>query len=78
MKILATFNKSRSDKCYMAIKLDMDKVYDRLDSDFIKNVLLILVFSDTWINLMKLCITTPSIKVNIMVNRTVIPSGVRH
>lgn len=44
MKILATFNKSRSDKCYMAIKLDMDKVYDRLDSDFIKNVLLILVF----------------------------------
>lgn len=38
--------------CNVVMKLDMNKAYDGLDWDFLKEILLALGFCATWVNLM--------------------------
>lgn len=38
--------------CNVVMKLDMNKAYDGLDWDFLKEILLVLGFCATWVNLM--------------------------
>lgn len=45
-------------KCNMAVKIDMSKAYDRLEWDFITQVLKRLGFHDTYIQWIMQCITT--------------------
>lgn len=47
----------------MAIILGIEKVYDRLDWDFIRKWFTNLEFSEIWINWMIQCIMAPDIKV---------------
>ena len=49
-----------------AIKLDMSKAYDRVEWIFLKKIMEKLGFSEKWINLIMMCVTTVSyhIKVN--------------
>lgn len=50
----------------MAIKLDMEKAYDKLDCDFIKRCFSVLGFNNNWINWIMQCISTTSF--DILVN----------
>ncbi|KAG7559487.1 Reverse transcriptase zinc-binding domain [Arabidopsis thaliana x Arabidopsis arenosa] len=45
-------------RCYMAVKTDMSKAYDRIEWEFIELVLQRMGFHHIWINWMMQCITT--------------------
>jgi len=45
-------------RCYMAVKTDMSKAYDRLEWDFIRSVLHRLGFHPKWIALVMQCVST--------------------
>lgn len=47
-------------RCFMAVKTDMSKAYDRLEWDFIKAVLERFGFHDKWVSWLMKCITTVS------------------
>ncbi|XP_048630058.1 uncharacterized protein LOC106373575 [Brassica napus] len=60
-EILHYLKKSKAQRhCYMAIKTDMSKAYDRLEWDFIKSTLLRLGFHTTWTNWIMQCVSTVS------------------
>nr|XP_023887012.1 uncharacterized protein LOC111999127 [Quercus suber] len=59
-------NKRDGEDCYMAIKLDMSKAYDRLECGFIEQVRKKLGFHDSWICLIMRCIT--SISYSLLIN----------
>lgn len=50
----------------VALKLDIGKAYDRLEWNFLESMMRRMGFSDSWINMIKLCISTVtySFKVN--------------
>lgn len=48
------------ERCYMAVKTDMSKAYDRLEWDFIQLVLERLGFHSKWVTWMMQCIVTVS------------------
>lgn len=45
---------------YLALKLDMNKAYDRIEWDFMKLILLRMGFSNWWVSLVLKCVTTVS------------------
>lgn len=57
--------KIKGKKRVMAMKLDMSKVYDRLEWGFITKLLATMGFSDHVVNLIKSCISMVSYKVLI-------------
>ena len=60
--------------CFMALKLDMSKAYDRVEWVFLEKILLKMGFQDTWVAMIMQCITT--ISYSIMVNGE--PKGLIH
>ena len=53
-------HKKEGKDCYMAIKLDMSKAYDRVEWGFLEQVMRKLGFHEKWIVLIMRCITTVS------------------
>ena len=53
-------------KAFMAMKLDMNKAYDRVEWVFLEQILLKLGFQESWVDLIMECITTVSY--SILVN----------
>ncbi|KAK5802451.1 hypothetical protein PVK06_030042 [Gossypium arboreum] len=53
----------------MAVKLDMSKAYDKVEWDFLKEVMLLMGFAEEWVTLVMRCISTISYIVNINGNR---------
>lgn len=47
-------------QCLMALKIDMEKAYDRIEWNFLLEVLRCFGFSNTWIQLIRQCISTVS------------------
>ncbi|KAA3451486.1 reverse transcriptase [Gossypium australe] len=65
-EILHTFRQKRTvKKGYMAVKLDISKAYDRVEWNFIKEVMNKMGFARKWIELIMKCITSVSYTVLI-------------
>lgn len=56
-------NKRRGQVRYPAIKLDMSKVYDRVELNFLKDMMIWLGFSPSWVNLIMKCMQSVKYKV---------------
>jgi hypothetical protein len=65
-ELFHTINSKRGRGGLMAIKIDMEKAFDRMELNFILAILSKLGFHPTWINWIKLCITSSSF--SIMLN----------
>ena len=59
-------NNCTGKKCFMALKLDMGKAYNRMEGIFLKKILLKMVFQESWVALIMECINTVSY--SILVN----------
>jgi hypothetical protein len=49
----------------MAVKIDMEKAFDCMEWNFILTILTALGFHSTWINWIRICITSPSFSILI-------------
>ena len=59
-EVVNKFKHMKGKKGYVALKLDMEKAYDRIEWDFLLNSLNQLGFHDNWIQWIKECISTVS------------------
>jgi len=59
-EIVNKFKHMKGKKGYVALKLDMEKAYDRIEWDFLLSSLQQLGFHATWINWIRECISTVS------------------
>lgn len=59
-EILNTFRTSKNKTGWCALKLNMEKAYDRIEWDFLWNVLGKFGFPSVWINWIKACVMTTS------------------
>jgi len=59
-EIVNKFKHMKGKKGHVALKLDMEKAYDRIEWDFLLSCLQHLGFHDTWISWIKECISTAS------------------
>ena len=69
-------HKKESKDCYMTIKLDMSKAYDRVEWGFIEQVMRKLGFHEKWIDLIMRCITivSYSVLINGVAHGNIVPS----
>ena len=62
-EIMSKFRIMKGKKAWVALKLDMEKVYDRVDWEFLFDALHKLDFHPKWIELIKECISKVSYSV---------------
>ena len=62
-EIIHTISGKRGQVGYMAIKIDLEKAYDRLKWHFVRDMLLLYKFPDSFTKLILSCISTSSISV---------------
>jgi hypothetical protein len=73
-------NKRQGKSGLCVVKLDMHKSYDRVEWDFLENMMRKLGFHSTWIELVMACVTSVSysIRFNSQVTESFIPTrGIR-
>ena len=73
-------HKREGNDCFMAVKLDMSKAYDRVKWGFIEKVMERMGFHEKWINLIMSCITTVtySVLINGVARGCIAPSRGLH
>ena len=65
-EIMHYLKKKEGKECYMAIKIDMSKAYDRVEWVFLKKVMDKIGFNEKWINLVMNFVTT--ITYSVLIN----------
>ena len=70
-EIMHKFKKAKGKTAWVALKLDMEKAYDRLEWDYIKKCLELYGFHSAWIKWIMECIT--SVSYSLLINDE--PSG---
>lgn len=75
-EMMHSMNKMKERKKFMVIKIDLEKAYDRLNWDFIRQCLQALNFSEEFIQLIMACMTSSTLQVLWNCDRTekIIPS----
>ena len=63
LELIYTMDRMKGKEGYMAVKVDLEKAYDRLEWSFIHNVLLAIRFPPNLIKIIMSCISTSSISV---------------
>lgn len=63
-------------ECFMAVKLDLSKAYDKVEWGFIEKVMECMSFHEKWISLIMHCVTTVtySVLVNGMAHGCIVPT----
>lgn len=56
-ELIHTIKRSKSKNGLMAVKIDLEKAYDRVRWDFLKDTLIAFVFPDSCISLIMFCIS---------------------
>ena len=59
----ALFQKQKRQGCFMFLKLDMEKAFDKMKRSFLLAIMEKLGFRATWINWIRLCISSPSFSI---------------
>lgn len=54
------FKRRRGKKGFLSLKIDMSKAYDRIEWEYLRNVLLRLIFCREWTELIMICVSTVS------------------
>jgi len=74
--VINKFNNMKGKKSWVALKLDMEKAYDRVEWEFLFESLKILGFHQTWITRIQQCVTivSYSVIVNDEVSRFFVPT----
>ena len=69
-------HKREGKECFMVVKLNMSKAYDRVEWGFIEKVMEQLGFHERWVSLIMHCITTVtySVLINEVAHRCIVPS----
>lgn len=62
-EVMHTFHTKRGNKGLMAIKIDLEKAYDRLSWDFIKDTLHKAGFSNAWVRNIMTCVSTSRLSI---------------
>lgn len=62
-EVMHTFHKKTGQSGLMAIKIDLEKAYDRLSWGFIRNTLKLAGFNEGWVRNIMECVTTPRLKI---------------
>lgn len=61
--------RSNNKKGTIAMKVDMSKVYDRVEWDFLKKILLAIGFDGRWVNIVMTCVS--NITYSFIINENV-------
>ncbi|KAK9991117.1 hypothetical protein SO802_026102 [Lithocarpus litseifolius] len=70
-KVIHTISTSSSKKGLMAVTIDLEKAFDRLEWGFIRHILNFFNFPRAWIDLIMSCITTASLSIPVNVIESV-------
>lgn len=62
--------KNRGNYAFVALKIDINKVYDKIDWSYLKLILIRMGFANRWVNLIMLCVT--SVRLNFIVNNQIV------
>ncbi|OMO50810.1 reverse transcriptase [Corchorus capsularis] len=62
-EMIHTVKKSRSKNGLMAVKIDLEKAYDRVSWDFLRDTIMAFNFPPSWINLIIFCVESASMSV---------------
>jgi hypothetical protein len=64
-EVINAMKKSKGKLGYIALKMDMEKAYDRMEWSFLPKIMEILGFNAQWISLIRECISSPSFSILI-------------
>lgn len=62
-EIFHSIRKKKGNKGRMALKIDFDKAYDRINWSFVLSVFSALGFNETWVSWLEACISTVSFRI---------------
>jgi hypothetical protein len=58
-------NKKKGGESYVAVKADMSKAYDRVEWDFLRQMMLKMGFNTGWVDVVMRCVTTANYRIKV-------------